>query len=322
MIDTGTSDPTCGQLDISNLASRVIDAVVPGHKLVSVTPAHAAFTNSVQVLDTLSPAGSRLRLVVKRMTDDPDPERATADFHGLRIARKHGIPAPEPVLLDATGETLGVPGIVTTFVEGTQNANPRDPDAWARDIAELLLRIHDVSLDDDDRRHIYDGNDLGLYFLSGEWPDRMAGHPLSDTIYDAMRELRGGLIADRPVFLHMDFWPGNILWLDGRISAVLDGDAAGYGDPALDVGYFRMDMYLRGIKEAADPFLEYYQASSGPVRNLGYWELACAARPLPDPAAWIPEPGDLGDLIVPIERAHTDYYEFVHNARRRAYAGR
>ena len=124
------------------------------------------------------------------------------------------------------------------------------------------------------------------------------------------------------MFLHMDFWPGNILWVDGRISAVLDWDASAYGDPAIDVGNFRMEMHLRGIKGAADPFLEYYQALSGPVRNLGFWELACAARPLPDPAAWIPEPGDLGDLVVPVERAHTDYYEFVHDALGRAYEGR
>ena len=308
--------------DLERLASVVIDAVAPGHRLVSVTPANAAFTNSVQVLDTLSPAGSRLRLVVKRMTDEPDPERATADFHGLQIARKHGIPAPEPVLLDATGELLGVPGIVTTFVEGTQNANPSDPEKWARDIAELLLRVHDVRLDADERRCIYDGNEMGLYFLSGEWPERMEGHPLSDTIYDAIGELRGGLAADRPVFLHMDFWPGNILWLDGRITAVLDWDASGYGDRAIDVGNFMMEMHLRGIRGAAQPFLEHYEASSGPVRNLGFWELASAARPLPDPAAWIPEAGDLGDLVVPVERAHTDYYEFVHDALRRAYAGR
>ena len=301
-----------------NLCKEIVEAVAPGHRLLSVTPAQAAFTNTVQILDTVSPAGNRLRLVVKRMTDDPDPERATADFHGLRIARKYGIPAPEPLLLDAAGELLGAPGIVTTFVDGTQNANPSDPIAWARDVAELLLRIHDARPNADDRRHIYDGKEMGLYFLSGDWPERMAGHPLSDTIYNVIRELREGLVADRPVFLHMDYWPGNILWVDGRISAVVDWDAAAYGDPALDVGYFRMDAYLRGIKEAADPFLEYYQASSGPVRNLGFWELACAARPLPDPAAWIPEPGDLGDLLVPVERAHTDYYEFVSNAIRRA----
>ena len=30
--------------------------------------------------------------MVKRLTEDPDPARATADFHGLRIAREHGIP--------------------------------------------------------------------------------------------------------------------------------------------------------------------------------------------------------------------------------------
>ena len=291
---------SCMRIELGCLASRVIDAVAPGHKLLSVTPARAAFTNSVQVLDTLSSAGNRMRLVVKRMTDDP---------------------APEPVLLDATGELLGVPGIVTTFVEGTQNANPSDPKSWARDIAELLLRIHDVSPDADERRHIYDGNELGLYFLSGEYPERMAGHPLSDTIYDAIGELRGGLTSAIPAFLHMDFWPGNILWVDDRISAVLDWDAAAYGDRAIDVGNFRMEMHLRGIKEAAQPFLEYYEASSGPVRNLGFWELASAARPLPDPSAWIPEAGDLGDLILPIERAHTDYYEFVHNAVRRAYGG-
>ena len=236
MIDAGASDPACGQpvvaADTAHLASRVIDAILPGHRLLSMTPAPAAFTNSVQVLDTLSPSGARLRLVVKRMTDDPDPKRATADFHGLRIARKHGIPAPEPVYLDAAGELLGTPGIVSAFVEGEQIASPDDPVAWAVDLAELLLRIHDVKPSLEDRRHIYDGNDLGLYFLSGDWPERMAGHPISDEIYGAVRELRGELRSAAPAFLHMDYWPGNVLWRSGCVSAVLDWDAAAYGDPA------------------------------------------------------------------------------------------
>ena len=303
-------------------AQRILYAIDPGLRLVSISQAQAAFTNSVLVLDTLSPTGSRLRLVIKRMTDAPDPERATADFHGLRIARKHGIPAPEPVYLDATGELLGTPGIVSTFVEGTQVANPTDPTAWAIDLAELLLRIHDIKPSSEDRCYIYDGNDLGLYFLSGHWPKKMAGHPLSDWIYAAVRELRVELRPAAPAFLHMDYWPGNVLWHNGKVSAVLDWDAAAYGDPALDVGYFRMNMYLRGIKEAADPFLEYYEATSGPVRNLGFWELACAARPLPDPAAWIPPSREMSDASATDERAATDYVQFIDNAMRRAYSGR
>ena len=193
---------------------------------------------------------------------------------------------------------------------------------WARDLADLLLRIHDVSPNADERQGIYDGNDLGLYFLSGHWPEAMSGHPLSDTIYSAIRELRFGIRKVPPVFLHMDYWPGNVLWLDGRVSAVLDWDAAGYGDPALDVGYFRMNMYLRGIKEAADVFLEHYEDARGPVRNLGFWELAAAARPLPDPAAWIPSSREMGDLGATDDRADTDYYEFVEDAMRRARGGR
>ena len=302
-------------------AQCVVDTVARGNRLLSITPARAAFTNVVDVLDTDSPDGQSRRLVVKRMTDEPDPERATADFHGLQIARRHGIPAPEPVFLDATGELLGVPGIVTRFVRGRQIANPEDPVVWARNLADLLIRIHDVSPDANERKGIYDGTELGLYFLTGDWPEKMSGHPLSDSIYGAIRELRFGIRVVPPVFLHMDYWPGNVLWFDGRVSAVLDWDAAGYGDPALDVGYFRMNMYLRGIKAAADVFLEHYEAARGPVVNLGFWELACAARPLPNPAAWIPESREMGDLGATDDRAETDYYEFVEGAVRRAWEG-
>ena len=89
--------------DVSR-AQLVMDTVAPGHRLISITPATAAFTNAVHVLDTESAGGQRHRFVVKRMTYEPDPERATADYCGLEIARRHGIPAPEPLLLDATGE--------------------------------------------------------------------------------------------------------------------------------------------------------------------------------------------------------------------------
>ncbi len=301
---------------------RVLDRVARGHRLLSMTPAAAAFSNSIDVLDTSSPGGSRLRLVVKRMTDDPDPERATADFHGLQIARNHGVPAPEPLLLDATGELLGAPGLVTRFVEGKQIANPPNPVDWANDLADLLLKIHDISLKAQDRNGVYDDNDLGLYFLTGEWPKKMSGHPLSDPIYAAIEELRSGIDSVPPAFVHMDFWPGNVLWLDGQVSAVVDWDAAAFGDPALGVGFFRVNMYLRAIKEAADDFLERYEGASGPVLNLGFWELARAAGPLPDPAAWIPASRRMGDLSATGDRAGTDYYEFISEAMRRARDGR
>ena len=263
-----------------------------------------------------------MRLAVKRMTDDPDPERATADFHGLRIARKHGIPAPEPLYLDRTGDLLGIPGIVTGFIEGEQVSHPEDVRSWSGDIARMLLRVHDARLSAEDRSQIYDGRWMGLYFLRDSWPETMAGHPLTDPIFEAVRELRAALRRVRPVFLHMDYWPGNILWRRGQISGLVDWDAASYGDPALDVAYFRMNMYLRGIKEAADIFLDYYESESGPVENLGFWELACAARPLPAPARWLLEFYETRDITAIVNRAETDFHEFVESSMQRAHAGR
>ena len=303
-------------------AQLIVHAISPDLRLLSSTPAAAAFTNSVHILRCVSLAGNEVRLAVKRMTDDPDPERAAADFHGLRIARKHGVPAPEPLYLDETGELLGIPGIMSGFIEGEQISRPEDARAWAVDIARMLLRVHDVRPSVEDRSHIYDGRWMGLYFLRDSWPDTMAGHPLTAPIFEAVLELRTSLRRVRPVFLHMDYWPGNILWSRGRISGLVDWDAASHGDPALDVGYFRMNMYLRGIKEAAGIFLDYYESESGPVENLGFWELACAARPLPAPVLWLPEYYETVNVNAIVNRAEADFREFVESAIHRAYAGR
>ena len=202
-------------------------------------------------------------------------------------------------------------------------ADPHDPIEWAETLALLLLRIHAITPDDEDRGHLYDGNDMGIYFLRGDEPQRMAAHPLAGDIFRAVRELCSSIARVPAVFLHMDYWPGNVLWHEGRVSAVVDWDFASYGDPALDVACFRMNMYLRGIKSAADVFLKRYEEESGTtIRNLGFSELACAARTLPDPVLWIPQSREMGDAGATDDRADTHYYEFVAEATRRAHAGR
>ena len=39
---------------------------------------------------------------------------------------------------------------------------------------------------------------------------------------------------DKPVLVHFDLWPGNILIHDGRISGLVDGERAFWGDPAAE----------------------------------------------------------------------------------------
>ena len=111
---------------------------------------------------------------------------------------------------DAAGELLGTPLVVSGFMAGRQQANPVDVQTWARELAHLLVRIHAIRPTARQRRSLYAGNEHGLYFLSGEWPRKLAGHPLSEQIYGTIRQLRPALAHTDPVFLHSDYWPGNV----------------------------------------------------------------------------------------------------------------
>ncbi len=114
-------------------AEAIVEVVAPDLQLVSITRASASFTNDVRFLDCRTSVGSQVRLVAKFLVDKPDyaARCARAQFHALGLARAHGVPAPEPLFLDETGEVMGVPGVVTRFIEGRLVASPRDPVKWA-----------------------------------------------------------------------------------------------------------------------------------------------------------------------------------------------
>ena len=306
-------------------AQGIVEAIDPHLQFVSTASTIGSFTNDARILECRTPTGSRVRLVAKFLVDKPElaSRIAAVSFHAAMLAREHGVPVPEPVFLDETGEVLGVPGVVSRFVQGAQVADPKDPEKWAEDLARQLVQIHSIRPGEREKRFLFDGNHQTLYFTRDENPKLIAGHPLSSDIFDAVRKLQSKLVPAPPVLVHLDYWHGNVLWRHGRISAVLDWDFAGYGDPGIDVAYFRMNMHLRGIKEAADCFLKAYERQSGEaVKNLGFRELAAAAQPLPSPIRWIPMSKDMGGAQITDERAIAQYEEFVAGALQRAYEGR
>jgi aminoglycoside phosphotransferase (APT) family kinase protein len=68
---------------------------------------------------------------------------------------------------------------------------------------------------------------------------------------------------------------------------VLDWEEAAYGDPAIDVAYAIMNLYLRGLPDAADAFLNNYEAFRGQkLENLAFWQLVESVRPMVDPVDW------------------------------------
>ena len=80
------------------------------------------------------------------------------------------------------------------------------------------------------------------------------------------------------MLLHGDYWPENILWHNGAISAVLDWEDAAVGDPLSDVACCALELRYRFGKVRTQEFLHAY-AQYRPVDNnrLALWQVYVAA---------------------------------------------
>lgn len=91
-----------------------------------------------------------------------------------------------------------------------------------------------------------------------------------------------------PVLCHNDFRTGNYLVADGRVSAILDWEFAGWGDPMSDFGWFFAPCWRFGARSAVaggigDPedLLRGYEAESGATvdrSGIPYWIVMATVR--------------------------------------------
>lgn len=289
----------------------LLEEIAPGSVLMAIKPMAGSYSNFTHLVEARSSDGSISRFVVRRYRvfgSYDRGEKARREFKTFELLQRAGIPAPEPLLLDERGTMLGSPGIVTSHVAGAQIESPSDPVRWARALATMLARIHSVPCDSETTSFLLDADSEATWFLrAGTVPDYMSAHPDGAAVWHAAHDLFPRLHAVQPTLVHIDYWPGNILWEQGQIRAVVDWEEAAYGDPGIDVAYCRMEMVLSGMGHVADEFLSTYEAAVGRrITNLSFWELAASARPMFSPDGWISA-----------SPAKEHFRQFVADARKR-----
>jgi aminoglycoside phosphotransferase (APT) family kinase protein len=273
---------------------RLLAILVPESAAFAIYPLEGSYSNLTHLVEASSPDGTRTRIVIRRYAEFGGydrTEKARREYKTFELLASQGIPVPRTLYLDAHGTLLGSPGIVTDYVVGEQITKPSDAASWARSLARMLARIHSIPCDSTAKSILLDANAEALWFVrSGLIPDYMVAHPDGAAVWQAVYDLLPDFHPLRATLVHLDYWPGNILWHQGRITAVVDWEEAAYGDPTIDVAYCRMEMFLSGMGHAADEFLRAYEEETGQrVENLGFWELAAAARPMFAPEGWITE---------------------------------
>jgi len=266
----------------ANVARRAI----PQGRLLRAWPLAGGVSAQVTALEIALPDGAVTKAVVRQhggVDLAQNPEIAADEFRLLRTLHAAGLPVPEPYYLDRSDEVLPMPYLVLEHVEGQTILEPDDLDDYLRQLATLLAAIHRVPVPDEAFSF---PPRLGRGF--GERPT-VLDHSLGEgRIREALESAWPLRTLNEEALLHGDFWPGNVLWQDGRIAAVIDWEDARRGDPLADVGNARLEILWALGLEAMRCFTEIYSEIATAVdwTYLAYWDLCAALRPAGKLSGW------------------------------------
>ena len=294
-------------------------AISPGSRVGTIRRLRGGIASGMHAVNFVGPDGSHQWVVVRRYGQGriaEDPQVAEREWAVLTALARVGAPTPRPLWLDTSGSVFGCPSIVTNRLPGRGLLAPRDLSGWVRQLAEALAQIHAAPLTADEFGLLVDQHaELDRYLLPAQTPDAIAAKPFGPEVWSAVRQCWPTIDRSAPLLVHGDYWPGNTLWLRGRLSGVVDWEQARRGDPVQDVACCRLDLTLLCGPEAADQFVqEYERASQRPVRQRWFWELLVASWALGDVEEWVKGYHDLGRTDVEPATARRQLERFAEAA--------
>jgi aminoglycoside phosphotransferase (APT) family kinase protein len=219
-------------------------------------------------LSRLEPAGSDH--VIYRLGDTMSVRLPRSDWADGEAAKEHTwlpllapqlpLAVPEPLALGAPGRGYAWHWSVTRWLDGTTASvdGLADPDLAAGQLADFLRALQAIPA----AGALLPGPhpELNRAQLADRDPSTRAAIEAVARVFDtaALTEVWDNALAapawDRePVWCHGDFHTGNLLTVDGRISAVIDFGGLGMGDPACDlvVAYTLLSATTRPLFRAA-----------------------------------------------------------------------
>jgi aminoglycoside phosphotransferase (APT) family kinase protein len=269
------------QADAFQLLVKRID---PLAKLVRTWPLTGGISAQVTALEVEQPDGQVTKLIVRQHGEidrGHNPHIAHDEFKLLQIALSHGLAAPQPYYVDESCDLFPLPYLVIGFVDGDTEFAPADLTGYLAQIAQELANIHRVQ----------DSPDLDFLPRQGKGfgvrPETLDTSLGEERIRDALESAWPLVQENESVLLHGDYWPGNILWKEGKLAAVIDWEDARVGDPLADLANCRLELMWAFGVEAMTEFTNHYRSmSSIDLANLPYWDLCAALRPCSKLSEW------------------------------------
>ncbi len=264
-----------------NKFEQVVHKIDPQSKLLRTWELKGGISVRVTVLEIERPDGHTQKMVVRQHGDvdlKHNPNIAADEFKLLQLLQSVGVAAPLPYHLDQSGDIFSTPYLVIAYIEGKTEFAPSNVPDFILQLATQLYRIHHV-----------DCSHLDVSFLPQQekrYAEKLKERPTNvdesvdeGHIRDVLESVWPLPQRNPSVLLHGDFWPGNIVWKDTQLAAVIDWEDAALGDPLADVANGRREILWAFGIDAMRSFTHQYQAlTTIDFTHLPYWDLCAALR--------------------------------------------
>jgi aminoglycoside phosphotransferase (APT) family kinase protein len=272
--------------------AQVVQKLDPHSKLLRTWELKGGVSAQVTAIEIERPGGHTKKMIVRRhgaVDLQHNPQVAADEFKLLQLLHSVGLAAPAPYHLDQSCEIFTTPYVVIEYIDGIPEFDLEQVPDLIFQLATHLYKIHQVDLSKLDVSFLPQKAKIYAEMLR----ERLAkgDAPINE------RHIRDALVSVWPfpqrnasVLLHGDFWPGNILWKDGQLVAIIDWEDAALGDPLADVANSRLEILWACGINAMHHFTQQYQSlTTIDFTNLPYWDLCAALRPASQFAAWAPD---------------------------------
>jgi aminoglycoside phosphotransferase (APT) family kinase protein len=189
-----------------------------------------------------------------------------------------------PVALssDLDGRWSEHPTSLISCLDGESDITPSDPRAWARELGRALALVHGVASE-------------RLADLPSVLDGRGSQAELHGPLAAEVRSRWSQIIGSPEVLTHTDYWSGNVVWRDGRLTGIVDWSSGARGPRGYDLGWCRLDLVLLFDERLADVFLAAYETTAGQAcGDVDLWDSWAAARSHDAVETWAPNYAPLG----------------------------
>ncbi len=273
---------------------QLLQRMEPNSTLLRSWPLTGGVSAQVTAMEIVGAEGRQQRWVVRQHGSADlarNPQIALHEFALLQQLQAEKLPTPKPLYLDESREIFSDPVLVTEYIDGTPGfpSNPRDNGYAMISYVGHLRRIHMVTPERRDLSFLPQQAEIVTNKLEGNTPITETQSAEEKQVLEVLREAWPHLQQRNPsVLLHGDYWPGNTLWQEEKLVAVIDWEDASIGDPLTDLANSRLEiLWARGY-DAMEEFTRQYQSMFPPLdlTDLPFWDLWTALTPARNLSTW------------------------------------